>query len=128
MTSATRLRSFSSRPNAFTTRMPRTGSSIAVVTSARSLSSAQLSARSFGRNLLINQMLIGNAISDRMPMTGLRMVTTTATAMRIGAYPRSVGNTRNSVSMSWMSVSERVTSCPVATWSRRRRSADWMCV
>ena len=44
--------------------MPRTGSSIAWVTSARSLSSAQLSARSRLLIFLTIQMLIGSA-SDR---------------------------------------------------------------
>ena len=85
VTRATRSRSWSSRPNAFTTRIPRTGSSMAVVTSARSLSSAQLNARSRLRNLLTSQTLIGSARIESTPMIGLMMVTMIATESRIGA-------------------------------------------
>ena len=65
--------------------MPRTGSSMACVTSARSLSSAQLRARS---RLLIfdtSQMFTGSATNESTPMIGLRMTTSTPRASSSGS-------------------------------------------
>ena len=125
-TAATFARSSSSRPNAFTTRMPRTGSSTAEVTSARSLSSAHDSAASLGRIRRSRVTVIGIGSIVTIASGGLRMNRYTPMPSSAGPNASAVGSRFMIDCTIWRSDSDRVMSWPPAIVSRSRTSAVWI--
>src|SRR5215211_3855557 len=100
--------------------MPRTGSSTAVVTSARSLSSAHDSAASRGRITRSSFTMIGTGSSTTSASGGLRMKRYTPMPRMAGPSASACGSRFMIDCTIWRSDSERVMSCPPAIVSSSR--------